>query len=637
IQRSLNRLGQVGGGKKRLIFLVSDGEQNMNPMVNTTTFSTVYCDPARFPATGVNLTDAVEPALPALSPLGGGTINLNSTVNGDIERYHVGIGIGMTGAAHDLMNGSGDKYESTLGVADLDMLMDAMMTGTYLATSSPRVLDSRRGFADVKDHPTTERFYVNDSVQSLTIKFFATDKHFTSSSFISVIKDGKPIYPKITTRPFLRLLHIDFNQPYWAGTFSPLDPAGWWEIIIFDEGRVPYRVTAFVEDKRLHHKLTLGTGGKFYVGDPLPVKLNVRYGDTPVPGAQARAVLYRPGDDLGDLASDAQAPKDLPSSEPGGTAAQAKIDYLVAQPDFYKKLLEEERIINLTDQGNGEYTGVFNGNVNTGGYRVMVRLEDTNSVVAGQYTGWLLEGAFYDFARPNDIRLNETITAGARDGNSQQYTLTFRPTNQFGKKLGPGQSSRIRVALDPPAQASGDLIDNLDGSYTQRFTVPGNANPQLSVFVIDRQQPVKVFPARPGGWSFSLHAGLTLPRTNLDSLYDSGPYVELDLRRQLGQHLDLELLGGYYGFSSDFNVLGGALCLGYTLQNPSSAGYLRVAAGAGYYQPKNLDGTLGYTGRLELGYRFSPRFSLGLNGGYTYLDQPEMSFLTAGLVGRWGF
>ncbi|MBK6931884.1 MAG: VWA domain-containing protein [Saprospirales bacterium] len=440
LKRSFNGLGRPGGGKKRLIFMVSDGDQNMNPMVNAATFSSVACEAGGFPANGVTLTDDVEPLLPVIPPLGAEVLDLNSAVNAPIERYNVGIGIGMTGAAHDLMNGAGDKYESTLGVADLDVLMDAMMTGTYLAATSPRVLDSRRGIAGDKDNPTIERFYVNDSVQHLTVKFFTLNQPF-SDVHVDVLKDGFPVYPKLTARDFLRLLHINFENPYWAGTNSgSLSPSGWWEFRIYDKRQTAYRVTAFVEDKRIHQSLELGSGGKFYAGDPLPLRFQLHYRDDGIAGAKARAFLYRPGDDLGDLAADAATLKDLPVAEPGGTAAQAKIDHLVQQTDFYNKLQEEERVIDLDDQGDGSYTGTFTGNVVTGGYRVMVRVEGEHAV-GGKYQGWSMEGFFTDFARPGDIDLNESVSTGVRDGNTQAYTLVIKPTNQLGKNSARGRAA----------------------------------------------------------------------------------------------------------------------------------------------------------------------------------------------------
>jgi hypothetical protein len=617
-------LGATGVRANRLVLLITDGKQNVNPMVNISGASQdVSCGASPSTTTLVDSRSGVDVPIPAAEVCS--MINLRSPTNSEVKIQSIGIGQ-VLGDAHDLLTNLG-RY---VNIPDASSFNAAMNTTIYqwLRGCSPRILDTRNNPSAGSQTEKRDTFYLNEKVQSLTVQFFAPNEPFSETNMIEVFKDGLPVQMNIEQKSHLRLLSMSFSD----STSSGMNAAGMWVFKMTDPSSVRYTATAIVEDKLLRHSLTLGNGdGKLYAGDPMPVKATLAHRASGVSKAKAVAILYRPGDDLGEIASAAPTPTQLTPTEQGSSLGQAKVDYVVSQKDYYDRLREENRLIDLTDNGNGEYTGTFVGNEVTGGYRVIVRFEGFHPE-AKRYQGWEMQGIFFDFSRPEDIVLRrEIIPVGTRiKGEPSRYIVRITPVNKFGNRIGPGQESRIRVNI---AQGStGDLKDNLDGSYEVPVVVPYGSNPDVTVYVADKQTPVSRAPLLPGAlnpWSLSLHTGLTIPTAKL-ALYSPSAFVEADLTYRLSSRWDAEALLGYYGFRKGFSIFGASVLAGYRFDLQPSI-YLRPAAGAGYFKPEGQSGTVGYTARLELAKSFNSRLDGTLHGAYFTLPDPNYTFWAAGI------
>ncbi len=638
LKHAFEGLGHPGQGKNRIIVLVTDGEQNRNPMVTGIPGTMeIKCVPSEVPANGIDLFDYTTAGHPSYPNLGSEILDLSNGKYKSVKIYSIDVGFSTTAIDAPLENlsrNSDADFADGRAPADLSALHTHIIQ-KWLSGCSPRVVDFRTGKIATGSQ-SIEKFYANDSIQAITLQFFATDHAFTSA-YVEVYKDGTYIKGVTTAeQPHLQLAHIDLTDSLTLALNPVLaKPAGLWEVRLYDLKPVSYTFSAFAEDKKIHHELHLGNGENFYAGDPIQVKATITYDGQGISGDTAWAYLYRPGDDLGDLAANAPRPDSLAS--PDRSPAQVKIDDLMAKQAYFDSLKAEERIIALTDNGNGEYTGVFKGNNVSGPYKVIVRFEGTHPF-AKHYQGWELEGAFFDFARPNDINLNQTTTPGAVDGGFQNYTVTITPTNQLNRKIGPGQANRIRATLPPPGSVY-DIEDNLDGSYTIKLKAPESANPDVTVFVIDQVHPVEKFPLVPNStsWSLSLHAGATLPGTGLNATFDPGPFVEADLTYRFSPKWDAELLLGYYGFKSSFSILGASLSAGYSITLSPPSLRLRFAGGLGVYKPENLDVTWGYTGRAELVRSINPNLDVSLHTAYFGLPDPNLAFSTIGLGVKYQF
>ena len=358
-----------GNGRNRIIILLTDGEQNLNPMVDQTIADKISCLSGFSPANGITMTDNTVATRPNWGGLGTNQIILSSGPYARVKIYSIDIGANTTqvqDVLQNLSNQSGAHFAGSQSPSDVNAFF-VQITKDWLQGCSPRILDSRNGKTISLSQPSVEAFHVNDSIQTLTVNFFATDEPFTSANII-VYKDGQAVgnLPIKTEHPQPNsiLLQVDLQQNPGFST------AGLWEFRIFDVKPVSYRVTAFAEDKRIHHELSLGNNPKYYAGDDLPVSFIADYQGVGLSGGVAQAVLFRPGDDLGDLTANAPTPIDLSPFEPGGSLARAKIDRLMKDSIFRKKLYDEQRIITLKDLGNGSYTGTFKNNIVTGSYRV---------------------------------------------------------------------------------------------------------------------------------------------------------------------------------------------------------------------------------------------------------------------------
>ncbi|MCB9290909.1 MAG: VWA domain-containing protein [Lewinellaceae bacterium] len=625
LQNFFTGLGVDGQGKKRTIILLTDGMQNLNPMVQLG--RTIELEAGRFPAGGILGPGSGHGLLP---------INLNTPPRNSIEIYSIGIGTDISSAGHALLNNLSTDYGSTLDMAfDMNNFLNSTIPDA-VETSTPRILDIRQGIADPSVSGfQTEAFTVNDSVKSLVIQLANISQQFEDPQTF-LFKDGNPVSagPAFTNGKTI-LYDIDFPATD-IGLPDPGSSRGEWEIRFLDHARFQYEVTAIVDETGIHHQIDFSGQDEFYAGDDLKVRVKLWDREGPITDASVVAVLQRPGDDLGDLAANTTVPGDsLSTGQPDQSSiGQAKLTYLGNQQEFWNLLQRTSNQLTLQHTGDGIYTGTFSGNSVTGTYRVIASIEGVHPNL-GPYEGRESTFAFFDFARPEDITLNETIIPlGADPDGGQSYLVTILPTNRFGRKIGPGQLGRITASSSLGSVSN--WKDNLDGSYEFTIRAPQNAPTDLSIFVIDKETPVlrkKINESRPFG--ISLHGGFLRPLNNtspFDTL-TNGFYTEIDLAYRFNPSIALQLIGGNYNFENDFQIWGGSLFLEYTFRKNvvASVFYPRIAAGIGGFKPDNQDTTFGLGLRGSLVYQVSPNIEAGLDFGLYSLPEPGYLFGYTGI------
>lgn len=632
-----------GLGKGRAVMLLTDGDQNQNPRVSVT--------PAPG-GSGYNFEiheDLVSPNWshdPAILGAGSGLGQLPITDErfalNDIHLYSVGIGTGIHAATGADLDHMSEEFVNSQNAANMTLFFNTTIPRIFKG-HSPRILNIFRDTMPIVNHYQTRQvsayhgqsFVVNGGVKNLTIQFVATDQAGFTAATVVLQKDGVtiPFVPKVNNQ---RAILLDLDFPYSRGdSVLVSDPKGTWTILYGDMLPIPCMITVFADDKQAKPLLNFDGKKAFATNDDLPVRLELVAGGVPVTTAKVVARLVRPQEDLGDFVSNIQVPKDSLSqalNQDSSSLGQAKINAVAAQAGYRAALEREtEHEILLTHIGNGVFTGTFPGSQNSvvGGYRVIARFE--GSLPSGEpFEGWELEGAYFDFAHPDDITLHEQLIATNK--LDDPYILQITPTNRFNRRLGPAQERRIYVKL---SQGSvGKIVDNLDGSYSIPLNVPAGANPTVTVGVIDPNTPILEKCLRCFNRSFALsaHAGATLPFSKLDSLYNSGFYAEIDLAYQLRQLYSLELVGGYYGFQSGFSIVGASLFGAYTNPDLFGPGWgARAAAGLGVFKPKNLDTTWGYGLRASLTKTINSHWEGDVDLNFFSLPDPKFAFGTIGL------
>ena len=584
------------------IILFTDGLQNQNPLYND-----------------------VSETIPGVP-----VINFTST-HEKIKIFAIGVG----GCDRPLLTKLANPndwfmFAEAVNHADINIFFTNSIRASQ-RNCSPRILDYRvnkiQGNVEM-----SEKFTVNRLADKLIIRLVAGRGTRIDKETLRLFKDGVElnIYPKLEGGIIL----YDINLPIRTGQNTFQNEAGEYDFRFYGEQGGIYEITALVEDKYLSTDLTAANNQVIYAGDPIGVKATVKIAGSNVDTATVRAILLRPGEDLGDLAArtnvSASSLASSISSDPV-EIGQAKIDSLLRTQAFADLVRNDTsgNVLTLTSIGNGEYTGTFTGNEMTGTYRV-VALIDGQLTGLGAYQGWETKCVLVDFSRPEDITLQEKIIdLGAKDG-LHSYRVEITPVNKFGKRLGPAQTRRIGIRV---SQGNAQRPqDQLDGAYTSEITVPEGSNPVVTITVTDPDKPVlqKSLDAISGGsnahpFGVSLHLGVAVPTGTLSAPFDPGIALEGDLTYRLSSQFALEAVVGYYAFQPDFSITGGTLGAMY-IRSLGGGRSVHLAAGLGAFQPKIEDAKFGYSFRVGLNKQISTHLLASLDFGFTGIPGPEYNF-----------
>lgn len=620
---AINFLNTGPLGSVRNIVLFTDGLQNVPPMVVSPGFETI------------------EPA-----------INLNSGDNAGIKILTIGAANAQAPMLNLLANP--DNWFANDEIISNASLNTFFTTTIALALRdcSPRIVDLRNSSLAGFDQWTADTFAISRFVDKLTFRttVFSNDSDDVLSDDFELWKDGQQLSKQFVKTFFEnKSLRFEVDLPIPTGPMTYMDEAGKWVVRVRGTKGAEYESLCLAEDKYLETDLTAGGLATRYAGDEIPVEAKLQFAGRGIDNAVVRAILLKPGEDLGDLAARRNvAAKNLTIAEPpasNSTAAnsqalgQAKLDFLLSQPDFIQKLEKEKRIINLISTGGGTYRGNFPGGdqtQNTGTYRV-VALFDGTADGPKTFESWESRCVYLDFSAPDDIMLVPSLVYVGKcgDGKPQKpcYQMAFTPVNKFGKRLGPAQAPRIQVKVGKPTPI--DLIDNLDGSYSTVVFEKPDGDPAVSIFVGDPSKPVfeSQISRLQKHFGVSAHVGMTIPRSELDTMFNNSGYAELDFTYRFGKNRawQASAVGGFYAFEKDFNIVGARAQVAHLFNRSDLPGVqFRLGAGAGYYVPKNEVGIIGYNLDAGAVWHFSPVADLSLDARYFVLDKKGYQFATLG-------
>lgn len=561
----------------------------------------------------------------------GGSIDLDNSPNNQIKIFTIGTTGSDAALLQVLAQPDGQFAQSnTGGSAELNIFFTSTIPWSLYDCGSPRIVDYRHATVGDSRDTTIHTFKINRMVDNLSIRLSKT-KGSLYRTFVTLFKDGEPVHSApVENNDFNIRYFIEFNDPYEAG--------GEWEVHVNALSGLEYELSVMVEDKYLKTRLDAGEQGIVYAGDPIHVNLNLVEAGQGVDNAVVRAILLKPGEDLGDLAARTNvSANSLPSTSSGDPLdnGQAKIDSLLRNSTFVNQVKNDTSgaILTLVPSGNGNYTGTFTGNTLTGTYRVVTLIEGQRPGL-GAYQGWETKCVLVDFSRPEDIDLQQSIVdLGVVDG-MHRYRLSMQPVNKFGKRFGPAQSRRIGVRLSKGTVAP--LQDGLNGTYTTELRVPEGENPIVTITVIDPLKPVIREPlsvllgnSSTHPFGISLHFGTAVPIGNFDLLADPGLALEADLTYKLNPNWALEAVIGRYTFEPDLDVSGGTV--GVLYSRPFNAGTYgwHAGAGLGAFQPINQDWAFGFTLHAGVHKHLTSHLEGAIDLGLTGVPKPERNFVKA--------
>lgn len=609
--------------KRRVVVLLTDGEQNAAPLVEES---------------GANAGKQV------------GAFTWSNAVGDHIEVHS--IGFGSLPPSHPLLmnniSSSGNTYITSNGIDyAIGATMGIDVFNNIFKAYSPQLIASTTLTNPPADFSQT--FPVNNNVSRLFFEAHFDGEQASRYKF-RVLRDGQDV---------TQFAQADFGQTYALFTFNfahilSFGSKGDWVLECkYDNYDLVKMVQAPIADR---HVILAATADdhdfkfeqildkpKYIVGDKLGISARFTKNGQPIDNATVTATILKPGDDWGDVVARATTPSlPLPNKETG-SIGQVKYAYLEANsPDITDKIDVKKFNNTLTLQyaSDGMYKANYTQLDLSGVYQIVYKVK-YSTPEDGMVERTVNQSIVVRFGEL-DLNLATQTMEEYNDGGFYSYELQYTPAYQSGSRtllVGPSFERSIR------AEGNGVTLHNVedkgDGSYT--FRLKGNKrNPKVNLFFYGEEfyrGAVKRFnkPYFKYPFNISVHGGFTRPLLDLDSTYNNSFFVEADLGYRLSRKWAVELVGGYYDFKSDFNIVGITFYGKMYVDNYSNGGGISIAAGGGYFKPSLNQGTGGLSARAAWEWHFSPRFSINAGISGFLLPAYEYSFLGIGLGAKLHF
>lgn len=606
IQTAINRL--TDATRPRNIIVFTDGMQNVNPMVNTSTFE-IADQPGR-PASGVSAT--VPPT------------DLNTALGIKVNT----IGVGATPPFVDLLS---QIATETNGRFKLTTAPDEDLRRFYieelidvLRQFSPQLVGYRHG--TTTGATGSETFTTNQTARRVVLKL--SWKRGAALSF-TVEKDGVDVtsFGRIIEGPFYRIFTIDV--PRAAG--PAITSAGNWTMRISGSDPTQYEAAAIVEDQDLKYEFNMGSAR--LVGDSLPLQVKVTFDGLPVTDANVTAQVLTPREALSNLLSTRATPA-TPAGfqyEPGATDAQRKFQLLLGDNSFRDRLRPSEQPIVFQNNGNGTYSATFSNTSISGPYTVVYRVSGQRADI-GAYNRTESQTVALTFGNPSATASDLRILSDRKAGG--QYDLIVRPVDRLNNFLGPDYGHAIVVTVNG-VRVTSTPRDRLDGSYV--FPIVTSTSPALTnitITVLGRplfSGPLAIIPT-PGQaskFAFSFHTGVAIPVKGFGSAASAGLLTEFDFEYRATPKFSLEGVLGRYDFGTPAEIYSGSLLFKGCF--PAGSGRFYVSGGPGVFHITGGSTHFGLNGGAGFNQPVNSWLELDFGASYSHLFRSNVSDL--GFIG----
>ena len=248
---------------------------------------------------------------------------------------------------------------------------------------------------------------------------------------------------------------------------------------------------------------------QYFIGDTIDLSCRISHGGARVTGATIAVDVARPGEGLGTfLATNADQYKRLGHDLPRDIAKagdQFKGKGLMHAALLHILQMDQLPIVlpptlKLFDDGShgdgaaddGDYANGFTDTAKEGTYTFRFRIE--GALPDGSRFSRLFVRSTWVGVRP-DPSLLGVVWLGLEDlpFGIFGHLMTFKPKTASGELLGPFRADVINMSLFG-GSFDGDLIDNLDGSYSRRVMYQGGQKPVVSIDIYgEKMEPTGPF------------------------------------------------------------------------------------------------------------------------------------------------
>ncbi|MBU4262325.1 MAG: M36 family metallopeptidase [Proteobacteria bacterium] len=469
-----------------------------------------------------------------------------------------------------------------------------------------------------------------------------------------------PLGPYLTNGPSFKRVTLDFplfvryvHTTHSSVSFYPVPFVGEWRLVaqrnMGGSGTVLHRAYALVDDASLEYRLDFDKP-IVNTGEPLILLVRVTEAGMPIAPATIKATVKAPRTGLGTVIYNAgitdedrkRIAAELGHAELQGSPLMQTYEVALRDPansSLLQPVIGQIEFFDDGEHGDGQagdglYGARYDATRTPGEYQVTFEISG-ESEYNGLYHRTKTTSATVVLRKVDAANIRFDIIE--QEGNGGTFQVWVTPQDRYGNYVGPGYLADIRLAFEN-AQATGPVRDLLDGRYTQTF--------RTSDFETVGTGEAEIFGERidvPGlvtKGGLSLHAGMVTPWGSYNNSHDDGATVNLDYTWFIGANLAWDVRLGYSGFDGkganpDLDVWTASGNLKYYFgSNPSWRVFVNGGIGLYAMDPGNteLGGNLG----AGLSFQIQPRLTLEATANYhgtvTAASDLEYGQLQLGLV-----
>ena len=625
---------------KKQIILLTNGMQNGNQLVRTRD-NTIYID--------LNNNSSID---------------ANETIPDDIQIFCIAI-FQPSSEYLNLLKALSKTNSRFNDVCQLDHALDEAYGISYSA-NSPKLLAFRRG--NFSGNTTTINYSITESDFD---GFIASVSSIQNTNITyKVEKNVGGSWKDITsggtmkqTSPNYTIFSIN-NLPKTINGEN-ITPLGDFRLVVNSTiANADFYSSMILDDHGLKHA-TFVQNATFRSGDTIDLGVRLRNNVTPVhqPQATVRAVIHRPVLCFEKAMANTKVPADRVvktpynrekkgsifkkyslqpprngSFEVGLPLIEQKFKLLVEERGFLGTLRYQTDTLILPEIINGIYSANYSHTDVTGMYRVEY-LINGNIPAVGNYFRTQSHSTPVLFGKPDRAKSSFYLF-----DESGSYFLSLQPVDIYGNYLGMGKADQIKIQMT--LGSNSQLLDYLDGRYVIPLNVPPHQNPYVIITIAGMEfYRGFLFNIPEKKFFVGIQGGITTPLSTFSNTADPKFMAGLKIGYRFNRTLGVLAEGGYFAFkdathtSSDPNIFGGAAGLFFIPTALPANINVQLEGTFGYYKPKNISGTWGVRGGLDLGRYFQTWFSMSLNTSYYRINTSpdKIDFMVISLIAKFHF
>ncbi len=489
----------------RTVLLFTDGEQNVAPYVDLNGRFLNATASSGCAAAGPNCTE-----IP--TDINFVTVGIGQPSGEYLETL---VNLADEHSGYSIITSNSVDFDYSNG-ASLGSVQDAFTNAIapVLSQNSPQLVAMGKGSLIASDVLTMPDFDINNTLGALVLQLsygrnFEIPQLLQLLAGVRIEKDGVDItayFKPSVVGHFTNAISLrtDFSGAQSAPPLPRIASAGNYVVSISKPHQIKdmgVKLAVFADDHLLDMRWQVP--GKPRVTQTFAPQMTLSWMGEAIDNADVKAMILKPGDDLGDLLANYGDPIDPSNAPDAGTAGYQKYQQLIANdPAFLAKLLPSEQVLTLNHQGGGVYSNTYAPGDISGVYQVLYSV-NFDGPQTGKGERITTQSVYVRFGE-----LDQAASAIMSSVSGATTTINMKPISVVGKLIGPGQQQAFRFSGTSLTLAS--VTDHQDGRYT--FVLNGDPGQNVQIDLLGEtiyQGPLDEFGSA-GGSTTPTNGGLLL-------------------------------------------------------------------------------------------------------------------------------